>query len=188
MIKSVVGVQFKNDSTRAILGVFTMRRIIKTMVLVSLFVLSACSAQSVVTQQYPAASFAYRHSDFDYKVAWKTTRANNAVVIEGILKNVRYPYIDSLDLTVFLLGTDGKVRARATAIPVPQHSQAYEVIPFNLELQNVTLNTGDTFQFVIHYTSTEGGADDGTDWRSTFAADAMTGASKHKENLKPKEW
>jgi hypothetical protein len=121
-------------------------------------------------------------------VAWKTTDVNNVVVIDGILKNVRYPYINSLDLTVFLVGTNGKVRARATTIPFPQQSQVDEVVAFNAKLHNVTLNPGDTFKFVIHYKGTEGGQDGGVDWHSTFAVDAMTGAVWHKDNLKSDEW
>jgi len=165
-----------------------MRKMIKTLALISLLLLSACSAQYAAIQQNPADGFPNRHRDFDYKVAWKTTVANNEVVIDGILKNVRYPYIESLDLTVFLLGTDGKVRARATTIPSPQQSRVDEVIPFNAELRNVTLNPGDTFKFVIHYMGGEGGPEDGVDWRSTFAVDAMTGAVRHKDNIKPEEW
>jgi hypothetical protein len=165
-----------------------MGAMIKTLALASLFILSACSTQHVATLQNPAAGFPFRHSDFDYKVAWKTTEANNAVVIDGILKNVRYPYIEGLDVTVFLQGTDGKVRARASTIPVPQQSQVGEVIPFSAEFRNATLNQGDTFKFVIHYQADLGGPEDGTDWRSTFAADAATGAELHKDSLKPEEW
>ena len=165
-----------------------MREIIKTLALVSLLLLSACSAGYTVAQQNPAAGFPYRHSDFDYKVAWKTTEANNAVVIDGILKNVRYPYIISLDLTVFLVGPDGKVRARATTVPVPQYSRVDEVIHFNAELQNISINKGDTFKFAIHYTGDEGGRYDRVDWLSTFAVDAITGTILNKDNLKSGEW
>jgi hypothetical protein len=165
-----------------------MRATIKSLALAALFILTACSAQHVATQQYPAAGFPFRHSDFDYKVAWKTTEANNSVFIDGILKNVRYPYIESLDMAVFLLGTDGKVRARASTIPTPQQSQTGEVIPFTVELRNTTLNPGDTFKFLVHYQADLGGPEGGIDWRSTFAVDAVTGAALHKDSLKPEEW
>jgi hypothetical protein len=165
-----------------------MRAIIKTLVLLGLLILSACSAQNVATQRNPAADFSFRHSDFDYKVAWKTTEANNAVVIDGILKNIRYPYVDSLDITIFLLGTDGKIRARASTIPTPQKSQSGDVIPFSVELRKVALNQGDVFKFVIHYQADLGGAEDGIDWHSTFAVDAMTGAVLHRDSLKSEEW
>jgi len=175
---------FSNSS----FGGAAMREIRNILALVSLFLLAACSPRYAVTQRNPAADFPYRHSDFDYRVAWKTTDVNNAVVIDGILKNVRYPSISSLDVTVFLVGTDGKVRSRATTLPFPQKSQMNEVIPFNEELRKVTLNQGDTFKFVIHYTADVGGPDDAINWNSTFAVDAMTGAKRHKDNLRPEEW
>lgn len=165
-----------------------MREMIKVLMMISLLLLSGCSAQYAAIQQDPAAGFPYRHSDFDYKVAWKTTEENNVVAIDGILKNVRYPYIESLDLTVFLEGTDRKVRARATTIPFPQQSQVDEVVFFNAKLNNVTLKPGDTFKFVIHYVGGEGGQDGSSDWRSNFAVDAMTGAVRHRDNIKSEEW
>ena len=165
-----------------------MRDMIKVLSLISLLLLSACSAQYGAIQQNPSDGFPYRHSDFDYKVAWKTTESNNEVFIYGILKNIRYPYIDGIELTVFLLGTDGTVRARATTIPFPQQSKANEVVSFNATLQNVTLKKGDTFNFVIHYKGSEGGMDGGVNWNSTFAVDAMTGAGQQKDNLESEKW
>lgn len=119
-----------------------MMRMIKTLALVSLFVLSACSARYAATQQYSVANFSYRHSDFDYKIAWKTTQTNDVVVIDGILKNVRYPHIEQVELTIFLQGPDGKVRARATALPFPQQSHMDEVVSFSVKVNKVVLNPG----------------------------------------------
>jgi hypothetical protein len=141
-----------------------------------------------VKQQNPAEGFPYRHSDFDYRVAWKTTAADNMVIIDGIMKNVRYPTINSIDLTVFLIGTDGKVRARITTLPFPQQTQGDTVVTFNAKLKDATLKPGDTFKFAIHYVAGEGGLDSGVEWNSTFTVDALTGAVLHKDNLKPEEW
>jgi len=165
-----------------------MRGISKTLALISLLLLSACSVNYAVTPQNPAAGFPYRHSDFDYKVAWKTSEAGNAVVIDGILKNVRYEYISSLDLTVFLVGANGKVRARTTTSPFPQQSQMDAVVPFAVKLPDVSLQKGDTFKFAIHYTGSDGGPGSGVDLNSAFAVDAMTGAAWHRDNLKSEEW
>jgi len=154
----------------------------------SLFLLSACSAQHAVKQQNPSEGFPYRHSDFDYKVAWRTTGADNMVAIDGIMKNVRYATINSLDLTLFLIGTDGKVRARTTTLPFPQTSMLGDPVSFSAKLKDAALKPGDTIKFAIHYVAGEGGRDSGVDWNSTFAVDALTGAVLHKDNLKPEEW
>jgi hypothetical protein len=163
-----------------------MKQMILTLALVSLFILPACSANYAVTQQNPASGYPFRHSDFDYKIAWKTTQVNNAVVVDGILKNVRYQSIESLELTVLLLGAGGKVRARATAIPIPQESRINDVISFSAQLHDVAINPGDTLRFEIQYEGEDDG--EGIDWLSTFSADAMTGEPRHKANLKPEEW
>lgn len=155
-----------------------MVKIVKTLSFVAMLALSACSSQYVM---HDVSGFPYRHSDFDYKVAWKTTQTNNAVVIDGVLKNIRYAAVDSVDVTVYLVGADGKVHGRTTTIPIPQHSRIDEIVPFTAELRNVALNQGDTFKFVIHYISSDGGPEDGNDWRSTFIADAMTGKIWHEE-------
>jgi hypothetical protein len=167
--------------------VSAMMRMMRNLTLVSLFILSASSVLHAAAQQNPAAGFPYRHSDFDYKIAWKTTQTNDVVVIDGILKNVRYPNIELVELTVFLQGPDGKVRARATALPFPQQSKMDEVATFSVKVNKVVLNPGDTLKFLIHYSGTEGGGG-GFDWHSSFAADALTGASRHKGNIKPDEW
>jgi hypothetical protein len=164
-----------------------MIRLIKTLILVSLFIFLGSCSRNVVAKHYPASGFPYRHSDFDYKVAWRTTQADSVVIIEGILKNVRYAYIDDLVLTVYLLGPDGKTRKHATSIPIPQHSRMDEVIPFYAKIKNAALNQGDTLVFTLQYQGSEGGMD-GVNWHSTFAVDAMTGALRHKETVKPEEW
>jgi len=161
--------------------------LVKILVFVTLFVLSACSVQHVATHNYPVSNFKYRHLDFDYKAAWNTTQTDHQVIFDGILKNIRYAFIDDLDLTIFLLAPDGNVRARTTSIPVLRQSRKNDVIPFHAELKNVVLNRGETLMFVIHYQGSDSGRD-GIDWHSAFAVDAMTGESRRQKNVEPEEW
>lgn len=164
-----------------------MKKIINKYVLVSLFILSASSVLYAATLQNSAAGFPNRHSDFDYKIAWKTAQVKKDVLIEGVMKNTRYANIDGIELTIFLVGKDGKTLARATALPFPQQSRADEVVSFSTKLHKVALKSGDTLKFIIQYTGSDGGGG-GADGNSGFAVDAMTGASLHKENVKPDEW
>lgn len=164
-----------------------MKQIYKILMLLSMLALSGCSVNHDAVRQSPAAGFSYRHTDFDYKVAWNTTQAENEVVIDGILKNVRYTNIEQLDLTIFLRGPDGKLRARVTTIPFPQQSKIDEVASFSAQMHNITIKQGDTLQFLIHYLGTEG-AGGGIDWISTFSADALTGASHHHDRVKAGDW
>jgi len=164
-----------------------MRWISKTLMLAFLLIVTACTAHDIETHRYPAEGFPFRHSDFDFKVAWKVTKLNNVVKIDGILKNTRYAFIDNLDVTIYLMGLDGKIRARTASIPTQQQSHRNDVIPFSASLKNISLHQEDTLLFLIHYLGDDGGHDT-VDWHSSFAVDAITGATRHKENVKPEEW
>lgn len=164
-------------------------RILNMLALILMFAIVAPGIADAAAQQYSVADFPYRHSDFDYKVAWKTTPSDGGVSISGLLKNIRYPFIDQVDVTIFLLGPNHKVRARKTALPVPQQSRQNDVVSFAVKLNNVSFNQGDTLAFAIHYNGSEGGGGGGgVDWQSTFAVDAITGAPIKKGNGTSEEW
>lgn len=164
-----------------------MLRVTNFLALLLLLPLVACTAPHAAKQDI--AAYPFRHSDFDYRVAWKTFQSDKGFVIDGIMKNVRYAYIDSLDLTISVIGKNNKVRARGTSIPVPQHSRIDEVIPFAVKLPNVSAEQGDILQFLIHYKGSEGGRNEGIDWRSSFAVDALSGVTLDKEGTAhPEKW
>jgi hypothetical protein len=150
-------------------------RMFRTLMLVAMFAVSACSYGYVVQQDLTA--YPFRHDAFDYRTAWRTSQVGSAILIDGVLKNVRYAYIDDLDLMIQVVGQDGTVRSRATVFPIPQHSRMDEVVPFSAKLPDVTLVPGDTLLFMLHYRGNEGGdGNDGIDWHSSFTVDAMSGA------------
>ncbi|BCS53366.1 hypothetical protein [Geobacter sp. SVR] len=170
-----------------------MTCMIRTVIAVSLFLLIPLGQGCTAAAQYSVADFPFRHTAYDYKVAWKTGQAGNGTTIDGIMKNTRYPDIDQLDLTIFLIGPNQKVRARTTTIPAPQQSRRNDVVPFSAKLKDVSLNQGDTLVFELHYRGSEGGGGrsgggGGVDWHSTFAVDALTGQPREEEKGKTEEW
>lgn len=163
-----------------------MSRVANFLALLLLFSLFACTTPHAAKQDI--AAYPFRHSDFDYRVAWRTIQSEKGLVIDGIMKNVRYAYTESLDLRISLIDKYNKVRARGTTFPVPQHSQLDEEIPFTIILPKVFIEQGDILRFMIHYKASEGGHNNGIDWRSSFAVDAMSGATLYRENLDPDKW
>lgn len=143
-------------------------------------------------QQYAkttnVAGYPYRHSDFDYKYAWKTALTDQGVAIDGVMKNVRYAYIDSVLLTVNVLDKEGKLIARASDFPGPQQTREGDVSQFKLLLGNIKPAAGDTYQFIVHYRGNEGGNQSGVDWISSFKVDALTGAVIRPPARDPNEW
>ncbi|BCS54216.1 hypothetical protein [Geobacter sp. SVR] len=155
-------------------------RIITILLMLAMFALQACSTQYVV--QRDLGAYPFNHRDFDYHVAWKTSQPGDGVVIDGLLRNVRYASIDEIEVTVDLVAPDGKDRSHATVFPVPQYSRQDDVVPFGLKLPNVAaMSQGDTLRFMLHYRGSDGGGDDnGIEWRSVFTVNAMSGAEVEK--------
>lgn len=133
------------------------------------------------------AGYPYRHADFDYRYAWKAATTDQGIVIDGVMKNVRYPYIDSITLTVDLLDRDGKSRAVASDFPRPQVTREGDVSRFGLVLKGVRPAAGDSFRFTVRYTGNEGN-DQKINWISIFTADALTGNVIPPPDKSPDIW
>jgi hypothetical protein len=154
-------------------------------ILLSLAIMSGCGLQPYV--QTDVAGYPYRYADFDYKYAWKSTRTNQGVAIEGVMKNVRYPAISSVQLTVLLLQKDGKIVGRESTFPMPQQSRENDVCHYSLLLKGIKPVVGDLLQFHVHYRGNEGN-DEAIDWISSFKVDALTGAIIEPANSRPDKW
>lgn len=155
-------------------------------VLASLLVLTACGQRYV--KHSNVAGYPNRYADFDYKYAWKTATTDQGVVIDGVMKNVRYAYIDSVLLKVSVPGKDEKIVASASTFPMPQQTRQEDVIRFSLLLKDFKPAPGDVYQFLVHYTGNEGGNRSGIDWISSFKVDAVTGAAIRAPDGSADEW
>ena len=156
-------------------------------ILTSLSVMAACGGLQYV-KPADVAGYPYRYAAFDYKYAWKTTHTAKGVVIDGVMKNVRYPYIDTVQMTVYVLGKDGKIITRVATFPMPQQTRENDVSHFSLLLRDVKPVHGDAFKFLVHYRGDEGGNHDGVDWISSFKVDAVTGAVIRPQSRNLDEW
>jgi hypothetical protein len=153
-------------------------------ILASCLIMAACGLQR--SAQYTnVAGYPYRHADFDYKYAWKTATTDQGVVIDGVMKNVRYPSIDSVQMTIVVLGKDGKIIARASTFPMLQQTRENDVCHFNLLLRDIKPAPDDVFHFLVHYRGNEGGS---VEWHSSFRVDALTGAVIRPPSRNPDEW
>jgi len=155
-------------------------------VLAALLVMAGCA----VSQQYAKpdlANYPYRHAAFDYKYAWKTSITDQGVLIEGVMKNVRYAFIESIDIKVELQGKDGKTVASASDFPRPQQTREGDVSHFGLLLKGSKPAAGDIFQFTVHYKGNEGDTSR-LNWISIFLVDALTGAVIQPQSRNTDKW
>jgi len=135
--------------------------------------LAAC-AGTQVTKQNPADNFTFKHRDFDLHYAWNASQIEQGVRIDGLIKNVRYPNIDDLEIKVSLLNKEHKVIADGVAFPVPQKVQVNDYRSFGMILKNAKLSGGDQLQFLVSYSASEGQT--ALSWVSSFLVKAATGA------------
>ncbi len=157
-------------------------------ILALLLVMTGCGVHSY-TNHTDVSGFPHRYADFDYKYAWKTVVTDQALLIDGVMKNVRYAFIDSVQVKVSVLDKNGNIIATASDFPMPQKTREGDVCIFTLLLRDVKPASGDIFQFQVHYTGNEGDHDGGgVDWYSNFKVDALTGAAILPPGKNPDEW
>ena len=158
---------------------------IAAMLVLALAVPAVASEYGAATA--PVQGFPYRHSAFDFRVAWKTSQTDKGALVQGLMKNVRYAYVEGVEVTVSLVNKDGKVLARRTDFAVPQQVAMGEVREFDLPLSHVAFSSGDKLEFTIRYRANEGGEDSFT-WMSSFTVDALTGAPIPAPAATSDEW
>lgn len=159
----------------------------KAVTVLALFLMMGGCGVHVQTHGTDVTGYPYRHADFDYRYAWKATTTDQGIVIEGMMKNVRYAFIDSIILTAELLDRDGTRRAVESDFPMPQLTREGDVSQFGLLLKGARPAAGDRFRFTVHYTGSEGN-DERIDWISIFTADALTGNVIPPPDRSPKTW
>lgn len=164
-----------------------MATIGKTAAALAMFLVMAGCGVHWQAHEIDVSGYPHRHADFDYRYAWKSDTSTDGVLIDGVMKNVRYAFIDSITVMVELLDRDGSRRAVATDFPRPQVTREGDVSRFGLLLRGVRPAAGDSFRFTVHYTGNEGN-DERIDWISIFTADALTGAVNRSPGKAPERW
>jgi hypothetical protein len=109
-------------------------------------------------------------------------------LINGIIKNVRYAYIKSVEIRIALLNKDGNTVAESLSFPMPQQSIEGEICDFSMLLETRKPVSGDVLLFQIHYTGNEGGRNSNINWHSSFKADAVTGIVSRMPNSDGGKW
>ena len=121
----------------------------------------------------PVADLPFRYAEYDFKLAWKIVPSGQGIALDGLIKNVLYPNVDGLEVTVSLLAPDGRVLARGTDYPIPPQIGYDETRQFFVKLVQGKVVPGERLQFELLYRATDGSVGF---WLSRFQVDAITGA------------
>jgi hypothetical protein len=147
-----------------------MCRIIRTLAVV--LALAGCATVPDLNQQR-METLPQHYAQFDAVIGWEVTSAGPATVINGQFKNIRYLYMDNVEIWVAAIGPDGKPSARSVAYLIPHQLERGRSTPFTLKLP-LAVAPGAKLRFTYKYTgidgaSPEGGGDVGP-WMQSFEA------------------
>lgn len=148
--------------------------------------LTACASTNVAKPS-PAAGYTFRHDDFDFRYAWKTSRSGEGLRIDGLIKNIRYPQIEDLDVTVSLLNKGRDVISEGVSFPVPQLMNKNDYRSFDVVFKDVNPSEVDQLRFRVGYRASDGGTL-GIIWKSSFTVSAATGAIVGTTEKPVDEW
>jgi hypothetical protein len=162
-----------------------MSYLVRMLAVLAMAIFAGCGV-TWQTRQLDLAEYPHRYGDFDYHYAWKTVGTDGDVAIEGVMKNVRSPYIDGIWLKVERLDKEGNVASRGIDFPMPQRSAEGDVSSFRLLLKG-TPTAGDRYRFTIGYGANEGDQQR-LEWVSIYQVDALSGTVIGPEKTVPDRW
>jgi hypothetical protein len=116
------------------------------------------------------ATLPQHYRQFDVVMAWEMKDIPSGTVIDGVVQNVRYAYMNDLEVSVFPLDPQGKAMSRAVAFVIPNQIPRDGTAPFTIKLSK-RLPPGSPLRFTYKYRYDEGGErGGGGDWMQSFDA------------------
>jgi hypothetical protein len=109
------------------------------------------------------------YSQFDVKMGWAATTEKGAVVISGVLQNVRYATMENIEIRVSALDANGTSIGRGVEFVLPRVLSRDDVAPFRIQLPSSAARAA-KLQFTYTYFGFDGGGSggDGTSWMQSF--------------------
>ena len=118
------------------------------------------------------ASLPYCYAKFDATLAWDVKDGGPGIVVDGLLQNNRYVYMESVEVWVALVDPAGKTKARSVAFIIPYQLYHEEIAPFTVRLP-ASAEAGSKLRFTYKYRGSDGGDDGGGGigpWMQSFEA------------------
>jgi hypothetical protein len=157
-------------------------------VAISLAVLTSLTgcAESYAGKHSQPIGFSFIHKDSDLHYAWNARQTDQGVRVDGLVKNVEYPSIESLTIKVSLLGQGHKVISEGTGFTVPYSLPNDDDTSFEVLLPKAKLSEGDLLQFLASYNAVAGQTS--FSWISSFTVDALTGEVIGRREKSDDQW
>ena len=130
--------------------------------------LGACATHPDLALQR-LESLPQHYSQFDVDLAWEVRSAGSQAEVDGELRNLRYQFMDDIEVWVALLDAEGKQVARSVSYLSPHELRQNEIAAFQLTLP-AAAPVGSKLRFTYNYTATDGGDSKGEYRTQSFTA------------------
>lgn len=124
-----------------------------------------CTTQSDVNGER-MNNLPYRYSQFDMNLAWEIKQEAGETVVDGVGKNVRYAFMEGIEIWITVVDAAGKAGARKACFVIPRQVKQDQTFPFSVQLP-VRLEQGMMLKFTYKYNGSDGG-DGGVNWVQSF--------------------
>jgi hypothetical protein len=114
-------------------------------------------------------SLPQHHAMFDAVLAWEVREAGGETFISGEFKNVRFAYMNDVEVWISLLDPAGKTAARSTAFLIPHRLEMNQIAPFGVRLPLPAV-PGSTLRFLYKYRAQDDAMGDVGAWMQSFDA------------------
>ena len=97
-----------------------------------------------------------RYSQYDIVMAWEIRASGPETIISGVIKNVRFAYLDGLEVWVAALDDSGKTGASSACFIIPSQLKQDQIATFDIKLP-VPAQPGSQLRFSYKYQNSEDG-------------------------------
>lgn len=148
-----------------------MKNKILLLLLPMLFIwISGCSSVSGHLREQ-MSGLPGQYASFDLKLGWEVKKVGDQLFVDGIVKNVRYAYVEDLEIWVSPKDRNGNSLAPPASDFIQGNLRLDDYAGFSLKLPATTTPVA-TLVFTYRYTGLDGGEDGGgIPWMNSFIAD-----------------
>lgn len=138
--------------------------------LMLLVMLAACAAIPPAGPD-PFTTLPYGYNGHDLKFAWNAQRQGDMLLLQGALKNMRYPSIEDLDITFELKSPSGDTIRKAHTYVIPSSINQDDTANFDIKISLKNAPEGSYINFIYFFTSWETGRGGMMNQLKTFRID-----------------
>jgi hypothetical protein len=144
-------------------------RFLTALVLTVLILSSEGIAATMEVSREQLNNLPQQYSQFDVKMGWDVFHEGDGTVINGLVQNVRYFEMESIEIWVASYDLAGRELDRAVDLVMPTRLKMHEITTFTVRLKNKT-PAGSKLMFTYKYLGLEGGGPENgaINWMQSF--------------------